>query len=770
MEPNFSQFPILNAQLLQISEKLTRIASEHIDKRLALKEAVAVVRQALGFGVFTIVLTDGNEIEHVACAGCSEGFFQHMQGRRISLWQQDGDFPLDGDLFRKGQIIEKYNIHLDGQGVANPEVAQKYGLHALVAFPLNSEKGLIGYLNYFQDSNDPFSAQMKSLLDMIARHISITIERLESFANRRRLQRLSEVMQAMAEAQDVKALLTQMLNSGAELVNAPCASISQLNLSNGELTIGQSIGPDLQVRTLHSGQGITNEALKTRQYILVHDVTRPEWKDRYVPGWPDTRSELAVPIGLQNAAVRVGPAIERAPKSIGVLNVESPQVKAFSDEDASLLSFLANYGAVLIEGLDTDSKLERLAETQRTILDVADWDGTIKIMLKAIQETLGYELVNISLVVPDTDRIKSEYVVGIPQGMEEEFKRMADHPLKGEGRLDIQADICRTRQIEVPPPDDPRFDRDIYDRFGHSQMIRVYLPLIFPSDNRVMGTVEAGYRRTEHRTHIYEQDVQILRSFIDYAARALARRQNMVLERIGHEFRNPVVGIRNIASFLQRRYSALEPQRIERKCDDILIDCEILLSQIAQLEHYLGKPLPPPNVEKTLVFRDVIIMTIQQFQSYVKGQGFNFDDVTYEAADIYKISPIWVDKSRLGQVFSNLLINSIKYAENDPSTFSIHIKVEENREAWRIKIQDMGIGVEPEYAEDIFRQGFRTPEALGRNVTGSGLGLTIARQYMRSMEGDLQLTNYSKPTEFTVILPKSLAKKEKEVRDDSSRG
>lgn len=68
-------------------------------------------------------------------------------------------------------------------------------------------------------------------------------------------------------------------------------------------------------------------------------------------------------------------------------------------------------------------------------------------MLSAITETLGYERVNISLVDWERSEIRTEYLTGLSEADAAEFKRLAAHPLSSR---DIQADIVRSRQIEVP--------------------------------------------------------------------------------------------------------------------------------------------------------------------------------------------------------------------------------------------------------------------------------------------------------------------------------
>jgi|GEM_PF-1621198 len=746
-------------QLLKVIEKLSRITLVELDMGLVLQDCAEIIHVYFEDGICSIeLIRNENYIEQVACAGCIESGKQSFSGRRSGLRERGATGPLDRKFVNEGLIIEKYGLQEDGQGVIQPSIARLFGVQSLLSHPLISQMGLLGYLNYYSAQNNPFTAEKKQSLRLFAQHLSMTIDHLESRYNHRRLARLNEAMQQMTMARNTEELFSLIFKSAIELVHAPYAAICRLNMVTGELAfIAKS--PDLSIRKLQPGKGISNEALRRGEPIIVDDVHTPEWEHVYVEGWPGSVAEMAVPITLSNAAVRIGVNVERATKTIGVINLESPKAAAFSKEDAELIWSLASYGAELIEGLETYMKQSQVAELQRAILDKSDWDGTIQVMLKVIKDTLGYDYANISHVRPNTNDIKTANLVGISSEDEVEFKRIAVHSLDSD---DIQASIVRSRQIEVPAQDDPRFDRKIYNRFHHQEMIRVFIPMIAPTDKRVIGTVEAGYRRSEHRKHIYEQDIQILKGFIDDAAGGLERRQDWVLEKIGHEFRSSVVGIRNNASFLQRRHDQLETHIIERKCDDILTDCEILLSQIAQLERFLGIPLRSKKIERVLVYRDVIMKTIRQLTPIIRGQGYDPKRVDANEVEFYKILPIWADKGWLSQVFFNLLTNSIKYSESDPSTFKIIFKVDQTNDFWLIKVQDWGIGVLPDYKETIFEVGFRTPQALTRNVTGSGLGCTIARQYMQEMEGDLLLTQYYKPTEFTVKLPKSLARKPKE--------
>ncbi|MCA9016327.1 MAG: HAMP domain-containing histidine kinase, partial [Planctomycetaceae bacterium] len=301
----------------------------------------------------------------------------------------------------------------------------------------------------------------------------------------------------------------------------------------------------------------------------------------------------------------------------------------------------------------------------------------------------------------------------------------------------------------------PRLDHDIVVRFRHRSLLRVFIPMITAADNRVIGTVETGYQR-KYREYIYEKDIQILQEFIDYAVHALEQRKKGLLDQISHEFRAPIVGIRSNASFLRRRFPELKSSLIRRKFSDILADSELLLYQVKELEYILGRTPPVSKRERTFLFRDVIIKTIKQLKPLVAEASLNISNIEYDSADVFKIGPLYIDKSKINQVVYNLLMNSIKYAEEDADQFKIRISVDKSGEMYVIQFKDWGIGIRPELKEKIFEDGFRAPEAMRKNVSGSGLGLTISQKIMRELGGDLRLTHYSKPTVFQILLPTKL--------------
>lgn len=753
-------------ELVTALDQLSSIASRELDRKAAMREAAETACRFLRSEACAILATDikAGYAEYVACAGNKE-LARYLCERRARLAGIAG-VPTSGrGSLELGEPVERYDLFDEGFVGLLPQVARQCKVNAVLGWPLRNERGAFGYLLHFANAAGSFSSEEIARVELLARHTASTLDRLEDVASRRRLQWLNQMMQRLAEAESESQVLALLVEVGTGFLRAPHASAALLR-PNGELAIIQGESPRADGgahgrSTLLPGQGIANVALIREEPVLVDDVRDLQWASTFVEVWSDTHSELAVPIVLSGAAVRRGTSLARASRRFGVLNFESPAIGAFTRVDADLFWSLVRYGAVLFDRLETERKQRELAAVHQEILGKTDWNQTIDVMMQAISK-LGYPYVNISLVRQDIGRIRTEYVMGILPGEMDRFIQLADHPLDSK---DIQADIVRNRQIEAPAPDDSRLDPAVVETFRQQDLMRVYLPMIAPSDNRVIGTLEAGFKRGEHRQHIYEEDVQILKAFIDYAAYALDKRQAYVLDKIGHEFRAPVAGIRNNARFLQRHIEGMRPQLIQNKLDDVITDCEILLSQLARLEHILGKASPQPKLAPTLVFRDVVVKTLRQLMPELTRQGLDPAGFKYDPSDIPRLGVLWVDKARLSQVFLNLITNCIKYADTGDK-FEVRVELEDAGAAWQIHIKDLGIGVKPEYADRIFHDGFRTPEARACNPTGSGLGLTISRQIMKEIGGDLTLSQMYKPTEFVVRLPKSLARKPKENRND----
>jgi GAF domain-containing protein/signal transduction histidine kinase len=637
--------------------------------------------------------------------------------------------------------------------------AKAQGWVSLLSVPMHVDKELIGLLDVYTKYRHHFTEFEREKLEDFAAAAAVCIQKAdlqretsETLNRRQRFEEINRAMTQMAEARHVDQVLSLLLHNSCKLVGVDWGWVRRLNPASGLLEVTAKVGITQMPRPLRISEGITWKALIEQKTQIANDVSATEWSPWYVEEFsPETKSELAIPLLIDNVAVREGTEIKHRSKPIGVLNLESPKAGAFSETHITYLLPLVRQAALLIEQLEAEQLLNGLREVERKIVGKQNWRDVLQIVVEGIRDTLGFEHVNVSLVEAQHNRIKSEYVVGIPDDEAEAFKRMAVCALDSS---DIQADIVRSRRVEVPLPLDPRFDQKIYERFRHRELVRVFIPMIAPSNGEVIGTVEAGYKNS-YRGHIYERDIRFLQSFLAYAVEAIEPSRRTLLETISHEFRSSIGGIRSNADYLRLLWPGLTSEMVRNKLNDILADSEILMLNVGELEFFLGRTSQAPRVEETLVMRDIVIKTVNQLKPLVRERGFEPRKIDHPRTDLGRIR-VWVEKAKLNQVVYNLLLNSIKYAEDDPEQFFIRIRVDETDNDFVVKFADWGMGIRAGLEERIFEVGFRATEARAKNVSGSGLGLTIARERMQELGGKLILAHNHKPTEFHIIIPKKL--------------
>src|SRR5690606_37952184 len=120
----------------------------------------------------------------------------------------------------------------------------------------------------------------------------------------------------------------------------------------GELEIKMAVqyGEKVELPKVRMGEGLVGYAALHREAVLVPDVSKDS---RYIPVVDDVRSELVVPMLIKD-------------RCIGVFDLESPELDAFSKRDVEILTLLASQAAVAIENARlyeqvsaNESRLER---------------------------------------------------------------------------------------------------------------------------------------------------------------------------------------------------------------------------------------------------------------------------------------------------------------------------------------------------------------------------------------------------------------------------
>lgn len=144
---------------------------------------------------------------------------------------------------------------------------------------------------------------------------------------------------------------------------------------------------------------------------------------------------------------------------------------------------------------------------------------------------------------------------------------------------------------------------------------------------------------------------------------------------------------------------------------------------------------------------DVILNKIIEF---FKPEA-KMQKVSIKAALPQELPPIQADVRDMEKLFTNLIGNAIKYNRENGS---VTIKGEVEGSFVRYDVKDTGIGISPEHLPHIFDDFYRADDERTKKISGTGLGLTIAKKIVDSHFGRIEVASEpEKGSVFSVFLP-----------------
>jgi PAS domain S-box-containing protein len=209
--------------------------------------------------------------------------------------------------------------------------------------------------------------------------------------------------------------------------------------------------------------------------------------------------------------------------------------------------------------------------------------------------------------------------------------------------------------------------------------------------------------------------------------KALQAQQRRFVSNASHELRTPVANLMTRLYLLRK-----QPE----KGDQHLAVIEMVVDKMRHLVDDLldmsrfERGVIPMQYQKMDVQALVAgVLDIQEAEAEAKG-------ITLKRSAVAEPLYVSADPERLSQVFTNLVVNAINYT---PAGGEIDINVNKERGkyepalAWvNIEVRDTGIGIAPEYHQDIFKPFFRANQGDSR---GTGLGLSIVKEIVEAHEG-----------------------------------
>jgi signal transduction histidine kinase len=111
-----------------------------------------------------------------------------------------------------------------------------------------------------------------------------------------------------------------------------------------------------------------------------------------------------------------------------------------------------------------------------------------------------------------------------------------------------------------------------------------------------------------------------------------------------------------------------------------------------------------------------------------------------------------LDRGKTKQVLSNLVHNAVKFT---PQGGTVTVSASSEDEWIKVRVSDTGIGIPEGELEKIFDRFYQVDSSLTRKVGGTGIGLSIAKEYVEMHGGKIWVeSELSKGSAFTFTIPK----------------
>ncbi|MBS4760175.1 MAG: PAS domain-containing sensor histidine kinase [Clostridium sp.] len=222
---------------------------------------------------------------------------------------------------------------------------------------------------------------------------------------------------------------------------------------------------------------------------------------------------------------------------------------------------------------------------------------------------------------------------------------------------------------------------------------------------------------------------------------------------VSHELRTPLTSIRGFADTMLMSYEKLDEGQIKKFLSIIKEQSNRLIKLVENLLSISKIQVQQSN----LVYKSVNVKSqVEQAVYVLKNQ---YPEHPFELKVEDNIPPVLADENKFQQIMINLLDNAAKYSY-EKGAVSVVISNSHNKNTENfvsIKVEDHGVGIEPENMTKIFEKFARIENHLTRKTQGSGLGLYIVKSLVEKMGGKIFVQSSTvlpnSGSTFEVLLP-----------------
>ena len=220
------------------------------------------------------------------------------------------------------------------------------------------------------------------------------------------------------------------------------------------------------------------------------------------------------------------------------------------------------------------------------------------------------------------------------------------------------------------------------------------------------------------------------------AADAGNRAKSQFMATMGHEIRTPlnaILGMSEVLEFSELPEDALSSVKTIRSSGEALLEVINEILDYSKIEH--GKL---ELEERAVDIRALAETTVSIIRGRADDHG---NTVVLDIPDSLDALYVRTDPTRLRQVLLNLLSNAVKFTSKGTVTLRLREFYRHGKLMLRFEVEDTGIGIDEAGLAKLFKPFSQVDASISRKYGGTGLGLTICKQIVEKLGGELGMSS-----------------------------
>jgi len=727
-------------QAFRMMVEVSRDLSGELDQSRLFRIVLDKVKEIGDVRVCSIMLVKEGKLEPVAHEGYDKEHlarFSLTLGEGVSGWVAKN---------RRRRIVRDILDKVDCPEFKYPEMAEKAGVRTLACIPLKSKDEVLGVLNAYFPGPTEVPPLDVARLETLADHIAVSIKTAQSY----------EVPEKILSVDSLEKALSLIGGEALNIIGRGkrhCFILLHDGLRD-RLVVKAERGIDVNKSyegyaiplTGVNGRSIAARAAREGRPILVKDTKAGTGAEDYLEVAPHLLSAVAVPMKFRG-------------KTIGVIDVESTETNAFSEEDVKLLQVLASQ-AVLAwetkhEGLMLERQLNALRFINERIVRGMDLDSVLEAVTQGAKSVIGGSGQRVFYIML-LNEARNELTIRFATGQQGLCKSYV-------GKLFTKDEKCigwrviRENRCEVHP--DTRHHSSLasdpdYGMIHPDVKTNISAPVFF--EQKPLGVIGV---ESLIENDFLEHDMDLLKTLADSAGASLtivrlsgeiisneeARHRkelyDQVTEKI-HDMRGASSAIGGDLELLTMH--AANGQLAESEVENRTQRIRGQLAELHKIAETIREPLAPPRFEESDL-NQLVQRETSEYSAEAERVGVTLSQVCCAGPLTCN-----VDVRRLKTAFRTVVKNAIEEMANGGTLTIRTMSVEPGHWA-QAEFQDNGRGMTEEVLARV-RQGL-TIHSEKAGCLGLGL-VNVRRTVERNHKGQLVIeSKLGEGTKVTVRIP-----------------